>query len=326
MGMKRVTEMVTVDSSIGMAEEISAIKKILREYIPGLLGLICEQEEESEWMSSAAYWLDEANDFRPGAFARPGRISLELDGDVYCAEGNVCHGDDLERFLRKMETARHIVWNAEYSIQCNMFMLDFCKMTGIGNETGLNAFIYKHLQDEYGNAPEAADIRTYIQYDNEGYTLIYSPAGSSVYTNGKANFTEGLDGVREVKKWCAEFLGFEVDIDRGIGEEKLDIIRDSFKALDSKYDTEDIWEDLIEEYDDRIRGGGWGSYSFTAGQLQEFFAEAEKLRKLIKELDPTGSLKIYGYINTADYDHRFGVIETKTNADGEFVISSTKFC
>ena len=48
--------------------------------------------------------------------------------------------------------------------------------------------------------------------------------------------------------------------------------------------------------------------------------------KLIKELDPTGSLKIYGYINTADYDHRFGVIETKTNADGEFVISSTKFC
>lgn len=311
MSLRFIAERATIDVANGKPEEIATVKEMLKAYVLRFADAMhtCETDPDK-------------------CAEQPEKFQLELDGECFkAAKASELKG--LEQFLMKLPATDHAVWNAQYNYDGNRELFgepeegSFEKEAYAARHIGI--YDTERFTDDDDKVMEAVEICHCIEYGYGEWNLYFSSVGSKAYLSGDKVFAEGLETVKAVRVWDGGLLGLYADLDASIGDDKVAQLNKAFRTFDETYESDEYLE-LQDEKNGRLHGMCYGNYCIKAEKVQEFFTDVEKLRALVTEADPEGRVKLEGYLTANDIAHRFGLIRVQTAENGEFVLSSTKFC
>ena len=311
MSLRFVAERATIDVANGKPEEIATVKEMLKAYVLRFADAMhtCETDPDK-------------------CAEQPEKFQLELDGECFkAAKASELKG--LEQFLMKLPATDHAVWNAQYNYDGNRALFDepeegsFEKEAYAARHIGI--YDTERFTDDDDKVMETVEICHCIESGYGEWNLYFSSVGSKAYLSGDNVFAKGLETVKDVRVWDGGLLGLYADLDASVDTARVERLNKAFRVFTDKYESDEYLE-LQYQKNGRLQGMCEGNYCIRAEKVNEFFADVEKLRALVAEVDPNGKLKMEGYLTANDVDHRFGRIRVQTDENGEFKVSSTILC
>ena len=88
--------------------------------------------------------------------------------------------------------------------------------------------------------------------------------------------------------------------------------------------NQDLWDDLVEEYEGRIQGGGCACFTANRANLSAFISDLKILNALICSLAPDASLIVSGPLVSEDREAPYAAIYFDVDDRGEIVLKVLK--
>ena len=161
---------------------------------------------------------------------------------------------------------------------------------------------------------------------DEAYFYHYSGIGETRLTTGD----DHKDGTIEDAKKCSDFVGdyliLGVNLPLDADPKRIEEIKEMFTAFEEIYEVSglNIWENLVEEYEGRLQGGGSASFWTDGSGMSDFIRELEKLNEKINSLSPDANLILDGPMVSEDPEHPFTAVYFSVNDQREIEVKVMK--
>jgi len=161
---------------------------------------------------------------------------------------------------------------------------------------------------------------------DEAYFYHYSGIGETELTTGDDHKNGTIEDAKKCSGFFGDYLTLGVDLPLNADPKQIEEIKEMFTAFEEVYEASglNIWENLIEEYDGRLQGGGWASFWTSGSGMPGFIRELEKLNEKINSLAPDAGLILKGPMVTEDPEHPFIAVYFSVNDQREIEVKVMK--
>lgn len=161
---------------------------------------------------------------------------------------------------------------------------------------------------------------------DEAYFYHYSGIFETRLTTGDDHMDGTIEDAKECNGLDGGYLTLGVNIPVDADPQGIEEVKEAFKAFEETYEVsgQDIWETMIDEYEGRLEGGGWGSFETSGKGLTGFIRDLESLNGKINSLAPDATLILKGPLVSVDPDHPFRSVYFSVNDQREIEVKVMK--